>query len=175
MYSWIGKRQNGTTVRWSSIASGAEDAVIDAEAGRIAAMSVPVFFNWFLAAGATNAIWTVVYMGVISDNKLAMVKALYHGDVYVDRIAWHPYDWGACRSQPWVSFADTVSPFYNWLQANGSSTSITRCRRSVVMGASPPAPPAPRPRQVRSDPAAPTSIPIPVPGVVHNATPQPTQ
>jgi hypothetical protein len=45
MYSWIGKRQNGTTVSWSSIAARAEDTVIDAEAARIAAMSVPVFLN----------------------------------------------------------------------------------------------------------------------------------
>ena len=146
MFSWIGKRQNGTTVSWSSIASGAEDTVIDAEATRIADMGVPVFVNFqnepessvgtsgtaadyvaawrhihdrFAAAGATNAIWTVVYMGVISDNKLALVKALYPGDAYVDWIAWDPYDWGSCRGSASVSFADTVSPFYNWLTTNG--------------------------------------------------------
>ncbi len=146
MFSWIGKRQNGTTVSWARIASGAEDAVINAEAAKIAAMGVPVFVNFqnepessvgssgsaaeyvaawrhihdrFAAVGATNAVWTVVYMGVISDNKLALVKALYPGDAYVDWIAWDPYDWGDCRDSKSVSFADTVSPFYDWLTKNG--------------------------------------------------------
>jgi hypothetical protein len=146
IYSWIGNRQNGTTVSWSKIASGAEDTVIDAEATRIADMDTPVFVNFqnepessigtsgtaaeyvaawrhihdrFVAAGATNAVWTVVYMGVISDNKLAQVKALYPGNAYVDYIAWDPYNWGACRSSAPTSFVDTVSPFYNWLMDNG--------------------------------------------------------
>ncbi len=146
LYSWIGKRQDGTTVSWSKIASGAEDAVVDAEATRVAAMHTPVFVNFqnepessigtsgtpaeyvaawrhihdrFDAAGATNAVWTVVFMGVTSSNKLAQVKALYPGDAYVDWIAWDPYNWGACRNQAWQSFADTVKPFYSWLMSNG--------------------------------------------------------
>lgn len=146
LVSWIGNRQDGSRVSWASIASGAEDSVIDAEARNIAAAGVPVFVNFqnepessiglsgtaaeyvaawrhihdrFAAVGTTNAVWTLIFMGVMSDNKQAQVKALYPGDAYVDWIAWDPYNWGDCRDESWKSFSGTVKPFYDWLTANG--------------------------------------------------------
>jgi beta-mannanase len=72
--------------------------------------------------GAKNAVWTVVYMGVTSTNKLNQVKALYPGNAYVDYIAWDPYNWAGCRGQAWQSFAQIVTPFYNWLETHGYGT-----------------------------------------------------
>ena len=146
LVSWIGNRQDGSRVSWASIAAGAEDAVIDAEARNIAAAGVPVYVNFqnepessiglsgtaaeyaaawrhihdrFAAVGTTNAVWTLIFMGVMSDNKQAEVKALYPGDDYVDYIGWDPYNWGSCRGETWKSFSGTVKPFYDWLTANG--------------------------------------------------------
>ena len=146
MISWMGQRQNGSQVPWASIAGGAEDAVITAEALRIKALGRPVFLTFqhepealvgisgtaaqyvaawrhihdvFVAVGASNAVWAVVFMGVVSDNYIAAVQALYPGDGYVDYIGWDPYNRAACYGNPWQSFAGTVSPFYQWLMANG--------------------------------------------------------
>ena len=45
-------------------------------------------------------------------------SGLYPGDDYVDWIAYDPYNWFE-KSGTWVSFKDTVKPFYDWLKANG--------------------------------------------------------
>src|SRR5664279_343327 len=142
LLTWIGTRQDGTVVRWASIASGTEDAVIDASANRFKALGVPVWLNFqnepealigvsgtaaeyvtawrhihdrFAADGVTNVVWDAVFMGVTSDNLIAKFRALYPGDSYVDWIAWDPNN----RNAPWASFADAVRPFYDWLMDNG--------------------------------------------------------
>lgn len=93
-------------MKWAGIAAGAEDKVIDAEAMRIAALRVPVFRNFqnepeshittsgtaaeyvaawrhihrrFARAHVTNVVWTVVFMGVTSERKIAQVRALHPG------------------------------------------------------------------------------------------------
>lgn len=72
----------------------------------------------FGAAGATNVVWVWVVTG--SPRNWPAVPSLYPGDRYVDWVSWDPYNASGCRSgqvRPgqWRSFAETVSPFYDWL------------------------------------------------------------
>lgn len=147
LITWIGERDNGQVVRWADIANGSQDAVIDAQAASVKAFGRPIWVNFqnepeafvgtrgsaadfvaawrrihdrFVAAGATNAVWTLVYMGVAdSQSFLAKTAALYPGDDYVDWIGWDPYNRASCNGLPWKDFRQTVKPFYDWLMTNG--------------------------------------------------------
>jgi hypothetical protein len=147
LISWLGTRDDGSTIRWADIAAGKEDAVIDAQAKSVKAFGQPIWINFqnepealvnvrgtaaefvaawrhihdrFVSAGATNAVWTIVFMGVAdSQSYLDKTVALYPGDAYVDWIGWDPYNRAACYNTSWKDFRATVKPFYNWLMLNG--------------------------------------------------------
>jgi hypothetical protein len=132
---------------WAQIANGSQDAVIDAQAARIKAFGQPLFMDFsqepegeinaggygsasdfaaafrhiverFRASGATNVSWVWSVEGGSGRYSL-YTSGLYPGDDVVDWIGWDPYNWYRCNSSSWISFADKVHHFYDWLQANG--------------------------------------------------------
>ena len=133
-------------VPWRRVASGAEDATIDAAAQRVASFGQRVFLTFhhepedqvgssygsaadyaaafrhvvqrFRARGVGNAVWVWNVMGAVKWYGLYS-GGLYPGDDVVDWIAWDPYNWGACRGAAWTSFGGIVRPFYDWLGAHG--------------------------------------------------------
>jgi hypothetical protein len=133
-------------VPWRRVASGAEDATIDAAAARVAAFGRHVYLAFhhepedqvgssygsaadyaaafrhvverFRARGVGNAVWVWNVMGATKWYGL-YTGGLYPGDDVVDWIAWDPYNWGACRGQAWASFWAVVKPFYDWLGVHG--------------------------------------------------------
>jgi hypothetical protein len=145
MFNWEPVTHNGDYLSWAAIAAGQDDAVIDAEAHRLAGLpTVLVSFSHepeqdfhrhgtaadFAAAfryvhdrvqadGATNVSWVWDLQGLSDPVWLDRYVAMWPGDRYVDWVAWDPYNWGDCRGRPWASFAQTVTPFYNWLEAHG--------------------------------------------------------
>jgi hypothetical protein len=134
----------GTTLKWSDIYSGRQDATIDAVAGRIRAAKVPVFMGFdhepedepgkgsdadfvrawkyvyerFAKAGADNAVWVWTMMGW--SGHYSRYAGLYPGDRYVDWVAYDPYNFHVCNgSTVWKSASTTVDGFYRWLDENG--------------------------------------------------------
>jgi beta-mannanase len=136
-----------TPVSWASIANGSQDAVIDAQADRIRAFGRPLFMDFsqepeaevddgrygtvadfaaayrhivqrFRARGATNVSWVWSVMGY-SGYYSYYTGGLYPGDDVIDWIGWDPYNWYLCHGSAWKSFAEKVSGFYGWLNANG--------------------------------------------------------
>jgi hypothetical protein len=133
-------------VPWPRVASGAEDATIDAAASRVAGFGRRVYIAFhhepedqvgssygsaadyaaafrhvverFRARGVGNAVFVWNVMGAVKWYGL-YTGGLYPGDDVVDWIAWDPYNWGACRGERWTSFAGVVAPFYSWLGAHG--------------------------------------------------------
>jgi beta-mannanase len=133
-------------VPWRRVASGAEDATIDAAASRVAGFGRRVYIAFhhepedqvgssygsaadyaaafrhvverFRARGVGNAVWVWNVMGATKWYGL-YTGGLYPGDDVVDWIAWDPYNWGACRGQAWASFWAVVKPFYDWLGVHG--------------------------------------------------------
>ena len=133
--------------RWSSIADGSQDAVIDAQAARIRSLGEPVFMDFsqepetevddgrygspadfaaafrhiverFRAEGVTNVAWVWSVMGY-SGYYRYYTGGLYPGDDVVDWIGWDPYNWYRCHDSAWTSFEDKVRTFYDWLSQNG--------------------------------------------------------
>jgi hypothetical protein len=71
------------------------------------------------SASAKNIVWVWVVTGF--DKNLDTVPAVYPGNTYVDWVSWDPYNFSGCqageiRPKQWKSFAETVRPFYDWLQ-----------------------------------------------------------
>lgn len=75
----------------------------------------------FVAAGVTNVEWTAIYAGITSNNKKAIVAAMYAGDAYVDWIGWDPYNRPTTNGTASVTFSALVSPWYTWATATLSS------------------------------------------------------
>ncbi len=144
--NWEPTDPQGKLMSWSAIASGVHDKEIDAEASRLSKLGTTVLLSFshepelnypqhgntgdFVAAyrhvhdrmvadGATNVRWVWDLMGLDDPVWLARYANLYPGNAYVDWIAWDPYNWGACRSDPWETFAQVVTPFYTWLENHG--------------------------------------------------------
>ncbi len=135
----------GADYTWAQIANGSMDAVVDATADRIHALSYRVFMDFdhepeghttdgpdsdfvaayrhivdrFRARGATNAVWVWTIMGW--SGAYSRYAGLYPGDDYVDWVAFDPYNWNGWNGHAaWRSFDDSVRPFYNWLAANSA-------------------------------------------------------
>lgn len=132
-----------TRYRWSLIASGALDrTVIIPEARRLRAFHHTVFLTFssepdgavpalgtpaefvaawrhihdvFARAGVRNAVWVWTTEGYLPHA--ATIAALYPGNAYVDWIGYDPYNYYTCHQTRWLSFAQTVEPFYHWLMA----------------------------------------------------------
>ncbi len=71
------------------------------------------------SAHAQNIVWVWVVTGF--EKNQATVPTVYPGDAYVDWISWDPYNFSGCQAgavkpKQWKSFAETVQPFYDWLQ-----------------------------------------------------------
>lgn len=64
--------------------------------------------NRFDAAGVTNVIWAMNYMGF--DRHNCMVKEIWPGNALVDWVLWDPY-----MATSGQTFSSVVSPFYNFL------------------------------------------------------------
>jgi beta-mannanase len=137
----------GTTriVPWRNIASGSQDAQIDATAGRVKAFGRKLFLAFhtepepkvgtygsaadfaaawrhihdrFAAKGVGNVVWVWNITG--SSGWYSLYKGgLYPGDAYVDWIGWDPYNWYTCHNNSWISFGAKVTPTYSWFQQNG--------------------------------------------------------
>jgi hypothetical protein len=147
LLNWEPTDSQGHPMSWIAIARGANDAQIDALAQRLRSLpEVALSFSHepelnfgahgaasdFVAAyrhvhdrltadGATAISWVWDVMGLTDPVWLARYPSLWPGDRYVDWVAWDPYNWASCRDQPWRSFAQTVTPFYDWLTAAGHS------------------------------------------------------
>jgi len=80
-------------------------------------------------AGARNIVWVWVVTGF--EKNLATVPSVYPGNEYVDWLSWDPYNFAGCQSgtikpKQWKSFAETVQPFYDWLQNEGARAGIDK-------------------------------------------------
>ena len=144
LINWQPTDQNGAPIPWASIANGSQDAVITAEAERLAALHSPVMISFShepeadlgkegtaadfaaayrrvhdvtVAAGATNVIWVWDVEGITTRHWLSLYRELWPGASYVDWIAWDPYNFASCKDRPWRSFRELVTPFYKWLSA----------------------------------------------------------
>jgi hypothetical protein len=138
--------KRGSDLRWSNIASGANDNDIDVTAGRLKSIASTVLVSFshepekdyrahgsaasFAAAfrhvhdrmkadGATNVRWVWNVMGLDTPLWKSRYKVMWPGASYVDWVAWDPYNWSTCRGRLWRSFSQTVKPFYDWLESNG--------------------------------------------------------
>ncbi len=144
--NWQPTDQNGSAIPWASIANGQHDPEIDALAARLKSLPVVLLsfshepeYNYgtygsaadFVAAfrhvhdrlaadGAANVRYVWDVEGLTDPVWLARYASLWPGAAYVDWVAWDPYNWASCRAgRTWQSFSQTVSPFYDWLMANG--------------------------------------------------------
>ncbi len=144
--NWQPVNSEGARISWASIAAGRQDHQIDAVAARLRSWGVPVLLSFshepeldvgksgtpaefaaawrhihdrFVADGARKVHWVWTVMGLDQPVWMARYATLWPGDAYVDWIAWDTYNWAGCRGRSWQSFADTVSPFYTWLQDHG--------------------------------------------------------
>jgi hypothetical protein len=138
--SWRAQRKDDTMVKWSSIAGGAQDAWIAAQADRIRDFGHPMFmvFNhepyqqsttgwgtpaefaaaWrhvvdiFRAHGATNVAWVLVLTAW--DYKVTgRAQSFYPGDTYVDWLAADPYNFFT-RDGVWRELSLVADGFATW-------------------------------------------------------------
>ena len=141
--NWEPVAPDGHDLSWAAIGRGDQDATIRAEAARLARVGHEVFVSFshepelhygthgttadFAAAfrrvvtvsrqaGATNVRWVWDVMGLADPVWHDRYRTLWPGSAYVDWIGWDPYNSGNCQHRAWRSFADTVTPFYDWLQ-----------------------------------------------------------
>ena len=136
--SWNSRNADKTWTSWSSIASGAWDATIDARAADLAAFGAPVIFSFhhepegdpagtaaefiaayrhvrdrFQADGVTN----VLYAWTMSASSFgtASANAYYPGDDAVDVVASDGYNWAFCPTRPtatWRTFEQVFTAFH---------------------------------------------------------------
>ena len=69
-----------------------------------------------VAAGATNVVWVWDVEGITTRHWFGLYRQFWPGALYVDWIAWDPYNFASCQNRPWRSFDALVSPFYHWIE-----------------------------------------------------------
>lgn len=145
-----------TVVTYKDIAAGKYDATLRAQGKGIAGLKVPVFVTFeqeanqhkkldvrgdatqfkaawrhvrsvYLAAGASNAVWTWVMTG--APENLDRAGMLWPGNDQVDWISWNVYNASGCNSgkvKPanYKSVKEALSPFYDWVHAKGPKLGI---------------------------------------------------
>ena len=144
--NWKAERSDGSVVRWSRIASGAEDAVIDARADALKAFGAPVYLTFhhependlagwgtpgdyaaafrhvvdvFRNRGVTNVGWVWNMMTWTFDPRSGRdPSAFYPGDAYVDFIGADGYNWYPSKPS-WESFLTVFSLTNAWAVAHG--------------------------------------------------------
>jgi Glycosyl hydrolase family 26 len=132
-------------IQWSAIAAGKYDSsVIDPEAKRIKAFGSPIFISVdaemdamvgtngsaadyvaafrhihdeFAKLGVTNAIWVFTTEAWSAHWNLDLT--LYPGSNYIDWVGFDAYNFASCHSEDWRSFSETVTPAYDFFEANG--------------------------------------------------------
>jgi hypothetical protein len=141
--SWKAQTRAGAEVHWSDIASGAQDATIDARAAGVKAFGATVYLIFhhepedevgtvngsaadFVAAwrhvhdrfaqdGVTNVRWLLDLMTWTFDPHSGRnPEDFWPGATYVDAVGADGYNWYGCRGTKWVSFGAEFSPFYDW-------------------------------------------------------------
>lgn len=85
----------------------------------------------YAAAGAKNIVWVWVVTGY--EGNTSSVPSVYPGNEYVDWLSWDPYNMAGCmtgkfKPKQWVSFAESVRPFYNWIQTQGAKHGIDKTK-----------------------------------------------
>src|ERR1700712_2305579 len=132
-------------IQWSAIANGSYDKYINSAAARVKAYKNPVFiafdaefdtndnkgtpaqyvaayrhvWNVFKAKGFTNVAWAWVTSGYTGAGNGAQILKGYPGDAYVDWVGFDPYNFYRCNGTAWKTFAEKVTPTYDWLVAHG--------------------------------------------------------
>jgi beta-mannanase len=130
---------------WKSIANGTYDKYVVANAARVKAYGKPMIiafdpefdtlpskgtpadyvaayrhvFNVFKSKGVTNVAWAWVTSGYTGAGNGTKILQGYPGDAYVDWIGWDPYNFYKCNGTSWQTFAQKVTPTYDWLKAHG--------------------------------------------------------
>jgi hypothetical protein len=81
--------------------------------------------KFFVAEGAAAAAGGNVYFGYVATSNWMLrgsppgsADQLYPGDEYVDLFAHDKYDWGSCRGEPSVEFADMWAPILDLAAAH---------------------------------------------------------
>ena len=125
---------------WAAVASGAQDAVIRAQAAQVAAIPGPVYLAFhhependpgmgsptqyiaawrryvavFRAAGVSNVRWTWIVMADSFNGSGATADAFYPGDDVIDVVAADGYNWQGVRPGAGRSFQQVFAAFYAW-------------------------------------------------------------
>jgi hypothetical protein len=135
---------------WEGIANGSQDPIIDAEAAVLKSFGQKIMVTFqaepeqsvyasygtaaeyvaawqhiaarFAAEKVTNVVWVWDVEGDVYDHG-STYQDWYPGDADVDWIMWDPYNWFGCNgdSDPWQTFADIVTPMYNWLTTHSGT------------------------------------------------------
>jgi Bacterial Ig-like domain (group 3)/Immunoglobulin I-set domain len=135
---------------WEGIANGSQDPIIDAEAAVLKSFGQKIMVTFqaepeqsvyasygtaaeyvaawqhiaarFAADKVTNVVWVWDVEGDVYDHG-STYQDWYPGDADVDWIMWDPYNWFGCNgdSDPWQTFADIVTPMYNWLTTHSGT------------------------------------------------------
>jgi hypothetical protein len=134
-----------TNLKWRAIANGTYDRFITSAAARVKAYNNPVFiafdpefdthndkgtpadyvaayrhvYNVFKAKGVTNAAFAWITSGYIGASNGTKILQGYPGDAYVDWVGWDPYNFYRCNGTAWKTFAQKVTPTYDWLIQHG--------------------------------------------------------
>lgn len=146
-FAWVSENYStGASASWPDISRGLHDAsVVDPVAERLKAYGKPVFLDFdhemdgrarvdngslaeyaeafrhirarFDAVGASNVVFVWTVTGNL--NNTERIEAAYPGDAAVDWIAYDPYNFASCRSEPFEDFETVVAPFYDWLLDHG--------------------------------------------------------
>ena len=75
--------------------------------------------NVFKANNVTNVAWAWVSTGYIGGSNGTRILQGYPGDAYVNWVGWDPYNFYNCNGTGWKTFAQKVTPTYNFMQAHG--------------------------------------------------------
>ncbi len=143
--AWNAKRNNGTAVSWSQIASGAEDAWITTRADALKAFGSPIYLTFhhepeddvpalgtatdftaawrhivdvFRARGVTNVtmVWTLMSWTFTQGR----ADTYYPGDTYVDVVGTDGYNWNPGKPKTnWRSFDWVMAPTRSFAVAHG--------------------------------------------------------
>jgi hypothetical protein len=148
--NWEAERDTGSLVTWSSIASGARDALIIKRAKAIKAFGKPMYLTFhhependpalgsssdyirafrhivsiFRAQGVTNVAWVVALEGYSYINGSA--RTWYPGDRYVDFVGCDSYNWYPGKpGSKWRSFHDGVAATVAFAQVHAKPVMVS--------------------------------------------------
>lgn len=143
LWNWASKRQDKTQVKWADIASGKQDAVIDARARAVRAFARPVFIAFQHEPGSlvgpgpnkggTSEDYQAAWQHIVQRFRAAGATnvswtwiltayayrvgnpdKMYPGDTYIDWIAADGYNSFSCFRKPWQSFQQIYGKYYEW-------------------------------------------------------------